>query len=109
MPGRLKKLCKPNAADSPCVGFEALAAVVRAALVQQALWDNRERKGTCGDERLSVEGDLSHVHGVGREMSRGHLLIRGDVGPQLGAEMTGGTIEVDGSVGDWAGAEMRGG
>ncbi len=66
-------------------------------------------QGTRGDERLTVEGDLSHVHGLGREMSRGHLFIRGDVGPQLGAEMAGGTIEVDGSVGDWAGAEMRGG
>ena len=65
--------------------------------------------GTRGDERLTVEGDLNHVHGLGREMSRGHLLIRGNAGPQLGAEMTGGAIEVDGSAGDWAGAEMRGG
>jgi len=66
-------------------------------------------QGTRGDERLTVEGDLNHVHGLGREMSRGHMLIRGNVGPGLGAEMTGGTIEVDGSAGDWAGAEMRGG
>jgi len=66
-------------------------------------------QGTCGDERLTVEGDLDHVHGLGREMSRGHLHVRGDAGPQLGAEMMAGTIDVDGSVGDWAGAEMRGG
>jgi len=66
-------------------------------------------EGTSGDDRLTIEGDLGHVHGLGREMSRGHLVLRGDVGPQLGAEMTGGTIEVEGSVGDWAGAEIRGG
>lgn len=66
-------------------------------------------EGTRGNDRLTVEGDLSHVHGLGRELSIGNIVIHGDVGPQLGAEMTGGTIEVDGSVGDWAGAEMLGG
>jgi formylmethanofuran dehydrogenase subunit C len=66
-------------------------------------------EGTQGDERLIVEGNLSHVHGLGRGMSGGHLCVHGDAGPQLGAEMSGGLIEVDGSSGDWAGAEMRGG
>ncbi len=66
-------------------------------------------EGSGGDDGLTIVGDLTHVHGLGREMSRGHLLINGDVGPQLGAEMTGGTIELEGSAGDWAGAEMRGG
>ncbi len=66
-------------------------------------------EGTRGDERLTIEGELSHIYGLGREMSVGKIIIRGDVGPQLGAEMTGGEIEVDGSAGDWAGAEMRGG
>src|SRR4051812_47483305 len=65
--------------------------------------------GDGGDERLTVEGDLVHVHGLGRGLSAGHLLIKGEAGPQLGAEMTGGLIEVEGPVGDWAGAEMRGG
>jgi formylmethanofuran dehydrogenase subunit C len=66
-------------------------------------------RGTQGDERLTIEGEMVHVYSHGREKSLGNLVIRGDVGPQLGAEMTGGTIEVEGSVGDWAAGEMRGG
>src|SRR3954451_2153355 len=65
--------------------------------------------GDHGDERLLVQGDLTHVHGLGRGLAAGTLIVRGDAGPQLGAEMTGGLIEVEGHVGDWAGAEMRGG
>jgi formylmethanofuran dehydrogenase subunit C len=65
--------------------------------------------GDKGDDRLIVAGDLMHVHGLGRGMAAGALLVRGEAGPQLGAEMTGGVIDVDGNVGDWAGAEMRGG
>ena len=29
-------------------------------------------QGTRGDERLTIEGDLNHVHGLGREMSMGY-------------------------------------
>src|SRR5262245_51872822 len=65
--------------------------------------------GSEGDDHLTLEGDLSHVRGIGQGTSTGHLSVRGIAGAQLGAEMSGGRIEVDGSVGDWAGAEMRGG
>jgi formylmethanofuran dehydrogenase subunit C len=64
----------------------------------------------AGDgNRLTIEGDLSHVHGLARGMAAGELVVHGDVGPELGAGMAGGSIDVTGSVGDWAGAEMRGG
>jgi formylmethanofuran dehydrogenase subunit C len=63
--------------------------------------------GSSGDERLTLEGDLKTVRGLGRGMARGHLVIQGDAGPQLGAEMSGGRIDVTGDAGDWAGAEMR--
>lgn len=66
-------------------------------------------QGEQGDERLTLEGNLEHVEGIARSMSRGELIIRGDTGPELGAEMVSGFIDVDGSTGDWAGAEMRGG
>lgn len=65
--------------------------------------------GDGGNGRLIVEGNLIHVHGLGRGLADGSLIVRGDAGPLLGAEMTGGLIEVEGHVGDWAGAEMRGG
>jgi formylmethanofuran dehydrogenase subunit C len=66
-------------------------------------------QGERGDERLTLEGDLSHVHGLARGMSLGELIIHGKAGPEMGAEMTGGSINVEGSAGDWAAAELRGG
>lgn len=62
-----------------------------------------------GAPRLTIEGDLRHVHGLARGMNGGVLAVEGDVGPELGAELAGGSIVVSGSAGDWAGAEMRGG
>lgn len=66
-------------------------------------------EGQTGDERLTIAGDLEHIHGLARGMTSGTLIVGGNSGPSLGAEMSGGRIEVAGSVGDWAGAELRGG
>lgn len=60
-------------------------------------------------QSLTLEGDLSHVRGIGRGMGSGSLTVRGAAGPHLGAGMTGGEIEVFGDADDYAGAEMRGG
>ena len=65
--------------------------------------------GDPGDRILVIEGDLSHVSRIGREMSAGSMVIRGDVGVGLGQGMRGGSIEGYGSVGDSAGMGMRGG
>jgi formylmethanofuran dehydrogenase subunit C len=55
-------------------------------------------------DRLEVQGDLSRVKWVGREMSRGCIKIQGNAGMHLGAYMRGGTIEVTGNGSDWTGA-----
>jgi formylmethanofuran dehydrogenase subunit C len=60
-------------------------------------------------EEIHLEGDLRRVRWVGRGMTRGRIVIRGDVGMHLGAFMQGGTIEVFGNAADWVGAEMTGG
>ncbi len=65
--------------------------------------------GEPGGDHLVIEGDLTHVRGLGRGMTSGTLTVAGDAGDHLGAEMSGGSIEVLGSVGDWAGAALRGG
>lgn len=62
-----------------------------------------------GADALVLEGDLTHVRGMGKGMAGGLLVVRGDAGPMLGAEMRGGVVDVEGSVDSWAGAEMRGG
>jgi formylmethanofuran dehydrogenase subunit C len=64
--------------------------------------------GADGTE-LELRGDLAKVKWIGREMTRGHIRVHGNVGMHLGAYMKGGTIEVSGSASDWVGAEMTGG
>jgi len=66
-------------------------------------------EGTTGDDVLKLKGDLSHIHGIGQDMSRGTLEVRGPVGSMLGSRMSGGVIDVHGPAGDWVGAEMAGG
>jgi formylmethanofuran dehydrogenase subunit C len=60
-------------------------------------------------DRLEIHGDLNKVRLIGRQMSRGSILIHGNVGMHLGASMSGGQIEVGGDAGDWIGAEMKDG
>lgn len=58
---------------------------------------------------IVVEGDLRHVKKIGQRMSRGRIMVRGDVGLHLGAHMRGGEIIVQGDASDWVGAQMQGG
>jgi formylmethanofuran dehydrogenase subunit C len=64
--------------------------------------------GGGGDE-LELRGDLSRVKWVGKGMTRGRILVVGNVGMHVGAYMAGGTIDVHGNAGDWVGGEMTGG
>jgi len=76
------------------------------------------RKVTLGDlftvegensDQVIVEGALRYVKKIGQRMTRGRVVVRGDVGLHLGAYMRGGEIVVEGNAGDWAGAHMQGG
>lgn len=60
-------------------------------------------------DQLVLTGDLNKVRWVGRMMSRGSIVINGDVGMHLGAYMKGGRIDVHGNAGDWVGGEMKNG
>ena len=66
-------------------------------------------EGDVDGEQIDWEGDLSGVHWIGAEMTRGTIRVDGAVGRHLGSEMTGGTIEVEGDASDWVGGEMHGG
>lgn len=73
-----------------------------------ALGDLFEIEGSHSD-RIEVQGDLRHVKKIGLRMTRGRVIVRGDVGLHLGARMQGGEIIVQGDAGDWVGAHMQGG
>lgn len=62
-----------------------------------------------GSEALELRGDAGKVKWIGRAMTRGRIVVRGNAGMHLGAYMTGGTIEVFGDASDWVGGEMAGG
>jgi len=75
---------------------------------QRRLDDFFEIEGERSDE-IEIQGDASRVKWIGRGMTRGRILVRGNAGMHLGSGMTGGAIEVTGNVSDWLGAEMTGG
>lgn len=107
----------PLPVDAACLSPDRIAGLgerdvaslpLRVGREGAALGDLFEVHGR-GTEEVRVEGDLSRLRGVGRGMTRGRLLVEGDVGDGAGAAMSGGEIAVKGSAGAWAGAEMAGG
>jgi formylmethanofuran dehydrogenase subunit C len=65
-------------------------------------------EGECSDD-IEIHGDASRVKWIGRGMTRGRIVVRGNAGMHLGSGMAGGAIEVTGNASDWLGAEMTGG
>ena len=59
--------------------------------------------------RLEIEGDLSFVKLLGKNMAGGEMIIEGNVSGHLGVGMSGGHIIVNGDVQDWTGENMTGG
>lgn len=58
---------------------------------------------------MNLRGDFSKVRGVGYGMSKGKIIINGDVGMHLGEKMKGGEITVNGNADSWTGGGMEGG
>lgn len=67
------------------------------------------RVETHDGEELRLEGDLGRVKLIGAGMSRGRIVVEGNVGMHLGAAMSGGEIAITGNADDWVGPEMRNG
>ncbi len=61
------------------------------------------------DGEIRLEGDTSWFKMVGAEMSRGRILIKGNIGQHLGVHMSGGEIVVAKNADSWVGPEMSGG
>jgi formylmethanofuran dehydrogenase subunit C len=61
------------------------------------------------EQTILVEGNAKHVKYIGKQMSRGRIIIQGDSGMHTGSQMQGGEIIVNGDAGEWTGAELKGG
>ncbi|MDR3572931.1 MAG: formylmethanofuran dehydrogenase subunit C [Anaerolineaceae bacterium] len=64
-----------------------------------------------GEKSIDLElfGNLNRVKWIGKQMTRGSIVVHGSTGMHLGSGMSGGTITVFGDSADWLGAEMVGG
>lgn len=58
---------------------------------------------------IKIIKSTSRVISVGKDMSRGHIEVNGDVGKFLGQGMSDGKITVRGNAGDWIANAMTGG
>ena len=67
------------------------------------------RVAGSGDGNVRLEGDLGKVKLIGAGMTRGRIVVDGNVGAHVGAGMKGGEIVVEGNANDWVGPEMSGG
>jgi formylmethanofuran dehydrogenase subunit C len=94
--------------------FEGMSAAQAAAVA--VLYGNRRAQlGDFfavegeSDSELHLLGDCTRVKRIGAGMTRGRIVIEGDVGMHLGAAMSGGAIIVRGNAHDSVGLEMLGG
>ncbi|MFX1475362.1 MAG: formylmethanofuran dehydrogenase subunit C [Promethearchaeota archaeon] len=62
-----------------------------------------------GGPALDIHGPIPTVRRLGENMTRGKIIVHGDVGMHCGARMKGGLIRVEGNADHWLGAEMSGG
>jgi formylmethanofuran dehydrogenase subunit C len=65
------------------------------------------RAGT-EEETLVLAGDLGGFDWIGAGMSRGEIVVEGDVGAWAGAEMSGGVLRITGDAGARLGAAYPG-
>ncbi|MDK2895872.1 MAG: formylmethanofuran dehydrogenase subunit [Moorella sp. (in: firmicutes)] len=121
------KQIPPVPVEAESINPESVTAKGRQEIEDLPLWvgNSKERVGDYfrvevvegepqpGDDTrpatLLLGGDLSRFKRLGWGMSRGEMLIQGNVGPHAGAYMRGGTLVIQGQAGDWLGAHMQGG
>ena len=56
-----------------------------------------------------IQGNIEKMRRIGAEMSKGEIIIEGNVGMHLGEEMKGGFIRVSGNADSWVGSRMKNG
>ncbi|MEJ7812376.1 MAG: formylmethanofuran dehydrogenase subunit C [Gemmatimonadaceae bacterium] len=103
--------------EADAIAPDRLASLSQLEIARLPVWAGG-RPARLGDifsvrgERAStvrIDGDATHVDGLGSAMAGGTLHIEGSAGRRLGAGMTGGAIHVLGDTGDDAGSAMAGG
>lgn len=73
------------------------------------LFKVKNDKKASNEFTIKIEGNVKSVRNIGYGMTKGKIIVDGDVGFHLGEAMSGGTICVNGNAGSWAGSRMSGG
>lgn len=94
-------------ADLPMASIERLSVLAdgRPRRLGDLFWI----EGDAADGRIECVGDFSRVHRLAAGMTRGSMLVHGNVGRHAGEEMSGGMLTIRGDAGDWLAAGMTGG
>jgi formylmethanofuran dehydrogenase subunit C len=73
------------------------------------LFEIKDVDPTLEEVTINIKGNVNKVRNIGFKMSKGQIIIDGDVGMHVGEEMKGGTITVNGNADSWAGSQMKSG
>ncbi|MHA1299127.1 MAG: formylmethanofuran dehydrogenase subunit C [Candidatus Helarchaeota archaeon] len=78
---------------------------------EKTLGDFFDVKGSKADDpaqlKITIDGDVSMVKGIGKKMTAGEIVINGNAGMHTGDLLSGGKITVNGNVDDFCGLEMK--
>lgn len=61
------------------------------------------------DTKIIIDGNVDNVKYIGKGMTAGEIVIKGNVGMHTGDDMKGGKITVEGDCGDFCASEIKGG
>jgi formylmethanofuran dehydrogenase subunit C len=116
----LKAFTFPVTAE--CISADVFQDRTQEEISQLLVWEGNKQKRLAElfkveckrtdsqkESAITIHGDVSKVRRIGAKMTRGELVINGDVGTHLGEKMKGGTITVHGNAGGWVGSMMKGG
>ncbi|MDD3984405.1 MAG: formylmethanofuran dehydrogenase subunit C [Methanobacterium sp.] len=59
--------------------------------------------------KIIIDGSVPKTKWIGKAMTAGEILVKGDVNMYVGADMKGGKILVEGNAASWPGQDMQGG
>lgn len=63
-----------------------------------------------GEEvEIVIDGDIPNGKRLGQDMTKGKIIVKGEVGMYAGAFMEGGKIEIEGDADSWVGQKMSDG
>jgi len=108
-----------------CISPDNLNGLSEAEASRLEVWEGNKRRRLGGlfkielveespssdsdGPTIMLSGDLTKVRRIGAGMSRGCIVVEGNVGMHLGESMKGGTIKVTGNAESWVGCMMEGG